>query len=200
MSVSGGVKFSALEKLGIFQKVFRGPGDSVLPRGRQRTTNHTNLTNEAQKERAMQFLIGFFPDSLDSCDSWFLLPFGIALVERNKKPATLGAGLRMVGRCPVVPRVRARGVEPPRPFGHKNLNLARLPIPPRPQRLDVIDDDAPVGQGVRPAGKKLRNCPRRRRMFPAAFHASHISFRRVFWPCKNLPQAAGRFRSACWDC
>ncbi len=25
-----------------------------------------------------------------------------------------------------------RGVEPPRPFEHKNLNLARLPIPPHP--------------------------------------------------------------------
>jgi hypothetical protein len=29
--------------------------------------------------------------------------------------------------------VRARGVEPPRPYGHRNLNPARLPIPPRPQ-------------------------------------------------------------------
>ena len=32
----------------------------------------------------------------------------------------------------VIRQVRARGLEPPRPFGHKNLNLARLPIPPRP--------------------------------------------------------------------
>jgi hypothetical protein len=28
--------------------------------------------------------------------------------------------------------VRAEGVEPPRPFGHKILSLARLPVPPRP--------------------------------------------------------------------
>ena len=27
--------------------------------------------------------------------------------------------------------MRARGVEPPRPLGHKDLNLARLPVPPR---------------------------------------------------------------------
>ena len=26
--------------------------------------------------------------------------------------------------------MRARGVEPPRPEGHKDLNLARLPLPP----------------------------------------------------------------------
>src|SRR5438270_238010 len=30
--------------------------------------------------------------------------------------------------------MRPRGVEPPRPYGHKNLNLARLPIPPWPRR------------------------------------------------------------------
>ena len=30
--------------------------------------------------------------------------------------------------------VRERGVEPPRPFGHKILSLARLPVPPLPHR------------------------------------------------------------------
>jgi hypothetical protein len=30
--------------------------------------------------------------------------------------------------------VRERGLEPPRPFGHKILSLARLPVPPLPQR------------------------------------------------------------------
>src|ERR1700736_1063926 len=30
--------------------------------------------------------------------------------------------------------VRAEGFEPPQPFGHKILSLARLPVPPRPQR------------------------------------------------------------------
>jgi hypothetical protein len=29
--------------------------------------------------------------------------------------------------------VRKEGVEPPRPFGHKILSLARLPVPPLPQ-------------------------------------------------------------------
>jgi hypothetical protein len=29
--------------------------------------------------------------------------------------------------------VRERGLEPPRPFGHKILSLARLPVPPLPQ-------------------------------------------------------------------
>jgi hypothetical protein len=29
--------------------------------------------------------------------------------------------------------MRAEGLEPPRPCGHEDLNLARMPIPPRPQ-------------------------------------------------------------------
>ena len=29
--------------------------------------------------------------------------------------------------------VRKEGFEPPRPFGHKILSLARLPVPPLPQ-------------------------------------------------------------------
>src|SRR4051794_33916036 len=35
-----------------------------------------------------------------------------------------------VPRCVVAGRVGEGGVEPPRPFGHRNLNPARLPIPP----------------------------------------------------------------------
>ena len=31
--------------------------------------------------------------------------------------------------------MRATGVEPARPFGHGNLNPARLPVPPRPRYL-----------------------------------------------------------------
>ena len=35
-------------------------------------------------------------------------------------------------------KVLERGLEPPRPCGHKNLNLARLPIPPLEQRVFCI--------------------------------------------------------------
>ena len=31
--------------------------------------------------------------------------------------------------------VRTRGIEPPRPCGHMNLNHARLPIPPRARHI-----------------------------------------------------------------
>ncbi len=34
--------------------------------------------------------------------------------------------------------MRARGIEPPRVLPHKNLNLARLPIPPRPRRIGIV--------------------------------------------------------------
>jgi site-specific DNA recombinase len=42
--------------------------------------------------------------------------------------------------------VRMRGLEPPRPYGHGDLNAARLPIPPHP-RVGAGDDIAP-GQGA----------------------------------------------------
>ena len=32
--------------------------------------------------------------------------------------------------------MRMRGLEPPRPYGHTDLNRARLPIPPHPRALD----------------------------------------------------------------
>ncbi len=38
--------------------------------------------------------------------------------------------------------MRMRGLEPPRPYGHGDLNAARLPIPPHP-RVGQGDDIAP---------------------------------------------------------
>jgi hypothetical protein len=38
--------------------------------------------------------------------------------------------------------MRARGIEPPRAEAHQDLNLARLPVPPRPRvdfRIEPID-------------------------------------------------------------
>ena len=49
---------------------------------------------------------------------------------------TLPGTRRVNVRC----MVRSRGLEPPRYCYHQNLNLARLPIPPRP-RLDQLTDD-----------------------------------------------------------
>ena len=34
-------------------------------------------------------------------------------------------------------RMRMRGLEPPRPEGHTDLNRARLPIPPHPRRTRI---------------------------------------------------------------
>ncbi len=35
--------------------------------------------------------------------------------------------------------MRMRGIEPPRVLPHKNLNLARLPIPPHPRGWKVYE-------------------------------------------------------------
>ena len=51
--------------------------------------------------------------------------------------------------------VRKEGFEPPRPFGHKILSLARLPVPPLPHRrnaliIQVFPPSASVHQLVQP--------------------------------------------------
>ncbi len=40
-------------------------------------------------------------------------------------------------KCEIL--VRKEGFEPPRPFGHKILSLARLPVPPLPQWCQLTD-------------------------------------------------------------
>src|SRR3569833_3832682 len=34
--------------------------------------------------------------------------------------------------------MRMRGLEPPRPYGHTDLNRARLPIPPHPRAAAIV--------------------------------------------------------------
>ena len=55
-------------------------------------------------------------------------------VPRNLSGATTRCGT-----------VRARGLEPPPPFGDRDLNPARLPIPPRPQRSRSAGDQGVYG-------------------------------------------------------
>ena len=40
--------------------------------------------------------------------------------------------------------VRKEGFEPPRPFGHKILSLARLPVPPLPQWYHQYTGNGPA--------------------------------------------------------
>jgi hypothetical protein len=55
--------------------------------------------------------------------------------------------------------VRKEGFEPPRPFGHKILSLARLPVPPLPQwwlHSTRWQSDAAMGFGkMNPAWRRL---------------------------------------------
>ena len=65
---------------------------------------------------------------------------GRRLPGRGRPPELVGRGDEVghAMKLPGVPSrrtgVRARGFEPPPPFGDRDLNPARLPIPPRPQR------------------------------------------------------------------
>jgi hypothetical protein len=43
------------------------------------------------------------------------------------------------------PPMRARGLEPPRACAHRNLNPARLPVPPHPRGPTVADAGGGVG-------------------------------------------------------
>ena len=47
---------------------------------------------------------------------------------------TLSTGLKLKGEN----LVRKEGFEPPRPFGHKILSLARLPVPPLPHAFFIL--------------------------------------------------------------
>ncbi len=71
--------------------------------------------------------------------------------------AQSGAGAGAKGRYET-PRVRTEGLEPPRDYAHQDLNLARLPIPPRPHRTD----DATSGSGRRrtPVSRSATSSPR----------------------------------------
>ena len=40
--------------------------------------------------------------------------------------------------CAELSRMRMRGLEPPRPYGHTDLNRARLPIPPHPRGRPIL--------------------------------------------------------------
>ena len=53
------------------------------------------------------------------------------------------------------PAMRMRGLEPPRPFGHTDLNRARLPIPPHPRGLGSVD-----GERCPPSSETGRLTPR----------------------------------------
>ena len=60
--------------------------------------------------------------------------------QRSARPRTIAVGVRVKSRgggaavdrdCLTSgPVVREGGLEPPHPYGHRNLNPARLPIPP----------------------------------------------------------------------
>src|SRR5262245_40001182 len=41
-----------------------------------------------------------------------------------------------------------RGLEPPRPYGHTDLNRARLPIPPHPRGSGILASDRRASRAV----------------------------------------------------
>ena len=62
----------------------------------------------------------------------FHVPLPDAVTRSTKKPPTNVDGVhRALGA------LRITGLEPAHPWGHKNLNLARLPIPPYPHISQV---------------------------------------------------------------
>src|SRR3954467_14048320 len=69
----------------------------------------------------------------------FLRPREASRLGTEWAPKRLGMAMRM------------RGLEPPRPFGHTDLNRARLPIPPHPHaaaRLYRTAEGPGVGSGA----------------------------------------------------
>ena len=86
--------------------------------------------------------------------------------DRRKSPPVIhGGGLAPGKISSAETLVRKEGFEPPRPFGHKILSLARLPVPPLPHRNSILSvgvarfhrdfAQASFGrEGIRSAGKQ----------------------------------------------
>ena len=74
--------------------------------------------------------------------------------------------------------VRSRRLELPRPFGHNDLNVARLPVPPRPHSQATADD--PAAGRAAPLAKPVaaRN---------ASFAARGKGFCRAKWQYRGRP-------------
>lgn len=58
---------------------------------------------------------------------------GRGACNENRRPSLVGAATLVGSSSSKELLVREGGLEPPHPFGHRNLNPARLPIPPLPQ-------------------------------------------------------------------
>ena len=104
------------------------------------------------KIRIMEEMIAAFASKmahvLRNGDPWFRAAYMHLFVSRVElsadairifgtkdafKQALTQDGNRKMGRAHLLPAVvRSRRLELPRPFGHNDLNVARLPIPPRP--------------------------------------------------------------------
>src|SRR6185437_14251469 len=61
-----------------------------------------------------------------------------------KPPAKRGK----LEKMPINELVRKEGFEPPRPFGHKILSLARLPVPPLPRWSSPIYRESAPGRHI----------------------------------------------------
>ncbi len=79
-----------------------------------------------------------------------LLPVGLPVPGAGLIPCS-----GRPGTSPGPSSVRARGLEPPPPFGDRDLNPTRLPIPPRPQRTRHAGEQGVYG-GVPPGTPSAR--------------------------------------------
>ena len=103
--------------------VFRGcPAAVLLCAQRQKMFRHSSMARRAANDRAGQSTL---PEH-SSAEKWS----GPTPAEPKKKGLPIGSPFFLV---------RLTGVEPVRPFGHKHLKLASLPIPAQPH-IEVPKD------------------------------------------------------------
>ena len=76
---------------------------------------------------------------------------GVLLVNGASPSVHLGPGFTKAGRDPISfeELVRSRRLELPRAFAHNDLNVARLPVPPRPHAHER-SGKGPASVGTRP--------------------------------------------------
>src|SRR3990170_6388094 len=77
---------------------------------------------------------------------------------RSLRPCLTASIIRLAtGDHHVGSSMRMRGLEPPRPYGHTDLNRARLPIPPHPRGRPILAS----GRLVLPAASTVVTSPAR---------------------------------------
>ena len=95
------------------------------------------LLNIIRRDRDLEITLQAFVLFFDNFHNQVRFPFSLVYQPGGSRPPTPGRWPLEIPHTCLVRVVRAKGLEPPRLFSHQDLNLARLPVPPRPRTRPI---------------------------------------------------------------